>query len=180
MKHRIVFGTFTLIVAVSLFSCSDDKKTSNTETTTPVTATATESPATSKSTTAGAVHSTEQKLYDFASVYMGKIETAIAEPDDDKAIELLNAINTDMKAQAESLKPELESWVKSLSKEETKAFGERMMQRPSTAKAFQMLGDPKLNKRLEKSPKFRDAFEKANAGPSEIWQLGDSYTASEE
>lgn len=179
MKHRIVLGTYALLVAVCLFSCSDDKKKSNTETAA-TTTTTTETSGTFKTPTGGAVHSTEQKLYDFSSVYMGKIETAIAEPDEDKAIALLNAINTEMNAQAEALKPELESWVKSLSKEEAKAFGERMMQQPSAAKAVEMMADPNLIKRLEKSPKFQEAFEKANAGPSEIWQLGDSHTASEE
>jgi hypothetical protein len=54
------------------------------------------------------------------------------------------------------------------------------MQQPATAKAFQLMGDPKLSARLKKSPKFREAFEKANAGPSEIWQMGENNTSSDD
>ncbi|ANE51000.1 hypothetical protein [Flavisolibacter tropicus] len=168
MKNRIVLSALTLLAAVSLVSCGEDKKAPATETT--VTATATETPASSKTVASSGVHPTEQKLYDFSSVYIDKIEAAIAEPDDDKAIARLNAINTEMKVQAEALKPEFQSWMGSLTKEEEKALGERIMQQPATAKAFQMMGDAKLVRRLEKNPKFRAAFEKANSGPTEVWQ----------
>src|SRR6478609_4193141 len=116
MKNRIVLSALTLLTAVSLFSCGEDKKAPTAETTVP----ATETPASSKTVANSGVHPTEQKLYDFSSVYIDKIEAAIAEPDDDKAIARLNAINTEMKVQAEALKPEFQSWMGSLSKEEEK------------------------------------------------------------
>lgn len=179
MKNRIVLNACTLLVALSLFSCADDKKTSNTDTTVPASTSASETPASSTTVANSGINSTEQKMYDFSSVYINKIEAAIAEPDDDKAIANLNAITTEMKVQAETLKPEFQSWVNAMSKEEAKALGERIMQQPATAKAYQMMGDAKLIKRLEKNPKFREAFEKASLGPSEIWQFGENNAAGE-
>lgn len=167
MKNRIILSACTLMIAVTLFSCADDKKAASNEATT---ASASENAAAaSKTSTASAFHPTEQKLYDFTSAYMVKIEAAVAEPDDNKAIAMLNSINSEMKSQAEALKPELTSWVKSLSESERKAFGERMMEQPSTAKAYKLMGDPKLAQRLNKNPKFREAFEKANNEPTQVW-----------
>ena len=103
---------------------------------------------------------------------MDKIEAAIAEPDDNKAIAMLNSIEKDMEPRTKAVKPEVEAWMKSLSEAEVKAFGERIFTQPSTEKAYKMMGDPKLNERLMKNAKFREAFENANAGTANIWKGG--------
>ncbi|HYH15756.1 MAG TPA: hypothetical protein VD794_11075 [Flavisolibacter sp.] len=166
MNSRILLSAYSLMIATSLFSCADDKKADTKATATIQSSTPLEN------TVASTVHPAEQKMYDLSSAFMAKIEAAIAEQDDDKAIALLKNIENEMGPRIAALKPEIEAWVMSLSEPEAKAFGERLFSQPTTEKAYKMMGDPKLNERLQKNAKFREAFENANAGSAKIWQGG--------
>jgi hypothetical protein len=165
MKNHILLSAYSLMIAIGVVSCAGDKKPAPNEAPTALSETSSSTVATTST-----AHSTEQKLYDLSSAFIDKIEAAIAEQDDNKAIAMLNHIEKDMEPRTNALRPEIESWVKSLSEPERKAFGERLFTQPSTVKAYKMMGDPKLNERLQKNAMFREAFEKANAGTANIWQ----------
>lgn len=178
MKNLFVVRAFAFVMAISLFACSDDKKSSSTHTETEP---ATENTAPAKVSAVSAVHPTEQKVYDLSSAFMEKIEAAIAEPDDNKAIAMLNNIEDEMAPQTTALKTELESWLKSLSESEKDAFGERLFTQPVTQTVYKMMGDPKLAERVKKNSTLREAFENANAGLAKVWKgAGTDIEDSEE
>jgi len=115
------------------------------------------------------IHPAEQRLYAFISAYIMRMDAALAEPDDNKAIAKLKTVKSEMAIQARSVQAELNPWLRSLDGLERKAFHLRMMEQESISKAFQLLHDPRLALRLKKNPILRQTFEKVNKGPSEVW-----------
>jgi Skp family chaperone for outer membrane proteins len=104
---------------------------------------------------------TEEKLDNLLTDYVDDMKRALAEPDDKKAAAKIQQMKSQYSTRIEELQVELEAWENSLSEEETRAFQQRMENKPY----FKDLFTTSLSAmgRMTKSPEFRKAFEDLNS-----------------
>ncbi|NML66102.1 hypothetical protein HHL22_12885 [Hymenobacter sp. RP-2-7] len=89
------------------------------------------------------------------------LRRALAEPDDAKAIALLNSRATArLKAKAEQLQPSLRSWVSTLSVEQKEAFAQRFLRESPLRQCLDSLErNPASKARLERSRGLQSALQ---------------------
>lgn len=164
MRHPFLTRSLIILVAVGFVACNHSEgPVSNDAATTAGALLQT------KSAALPGIHPVEQRLYEYTSAYVMRMDAALAEPDDRKAIAQLQKVKSEMAAQTNALQLELDSWLNTLSEAERKAFRLRMMQQESISKNYQFLSDPKLGLRIGTNPQLRAAFEDAHDGAIQIW-----------
>lgn len=104
--------------------------------------------------------STEEKLDEFMIDYVNDLKAAMAEPDDNKTIEMLREMKEKYTPKATELKPEVEKWEQSMSEAEEAAFEKRAEQKPYFKDLF-TVGFGSMN-RINKNPKLEQAMEELN------------------
>ena len=108
-------------------------------------------------------HPTEAKYDKAMDKYAVGLKAALNEKDDKKAVALINKINNDLVADLEKIKPELERWLKGMTDQDKEALEERMGGKTYFKTIFELMFDPAVGARIEKSPELKQALEAGNA-----------------
>lgn len=163
MKHFISTFTLVIIIGFGFQACADEEKRPKTEITT-----ATNTTSDAFANAANSSGDAEQKLDAFMTAYINGMNTVLAEKDDDVAIDKMNALDATLTPNAQKIAPQIQAWVSGMTESDKKAFEERLASKPYFKSMLEMMFDPRLTTRMEKNPKFKEAFERMNEHTSAV------------
>ena len=108
------------------------------------------------------VHPAEAKYDKLMSRYVTGLKAAFTEKDDKKTIVMVQKLNDDLVKGFESIKPEIESWIKGMTEADKEAFEKRAESKPYIKTIFQIMFDPEVGKRIEQNPQLKAALDEGN------------------
>jgi len=104
---------------------------------------------------------TEAKLDRLMERYVNSLKAAFAEQDDAKTVSMINQAADELVPALEKLKPEIERWAETMTAQERTAYRLRADEKPYLKTMMELMLDPNLTKRLERSPAIQQALENA-------------------
>ena len=107
-------------------------------------------------------HPTEAKYDKIMGKYAAGLKVAFAEKDDKKTIALISKMNNELIAELEKIKPELERWIKGMTKKDKEAFEQRLGEKAYMKTVFEIMFDPAIGARIEKNPELKQVLEAGN------------------
>lgn len=163
MKYFIVTFSLVIIISAGLLACADEQKRPKTETTTATNTTSGKFEAAANSS-GGA----EDKLDAFMGAYINGMNEVLAGNNDDAAIAKLNEMDAALTPNAKKVAPQIQAWVSGMTESDKKAFEERLASKPYFKSMLEMMFDQRLTTRMERNPKFKEAFERMNNHTSSV------------
>ena len=95
--------------------------------------------------------------------YINKLQAAFAEQDDVKTIAMIQAAVDELVPKLEEMRPEIESWARSMSEQDKQAYRERARSKPYVKTMLELVYNPDFARRMESNPALQQAMQDASA-----------------